>query len=396
VPSEPRLLIVQPHLDARSETFIAAHQRLPGFQVEVVHGNPARFQGSAVLRSSPFSASAAISYADAAWKGLPIFKLNTRFRLGVSYMQVLEQWKPHAVLAEYGPWACNVLEACRTLQIPLIAHFHGYDASHIATIKTCRSYRELFDYAAAIVAVSSAMREQLHKLGASREKVHLIPYGVDSTKFVGAAPALSEKSFLAVGRLVEKKSPLLTLEAFSIAAKRVPDISLTMVGDGPLMAECRRYVTNRGLETKVHMQGFLPHAEVALLMRRSRAFLQHSVVSDDGDSEGMPVAILEAAASGLPVIATRHAGIPEAVLHERTGLLCNEKDVEAMADSIIRIANDAVLAKTLGAAARNHVMHNFDQLVQLEKLAKLIASSIHGHSAISALRVQPKQEVGSL
>ena len=79
-------------------------------------------------------------------------------------------------------------------------------------------------------------------------------------------------------------------------------------------------------------------------MRHARAFLQHSVVAQDGESEGTPVSVMEAGASGMPVIATRHAGIPEVVVNEETGVLVDEHNVSAMSDAIVRLAQDPALA----------------------------------------------------
>ena len=373
----PRLIVVQPHFNAPSETFIAAHQFLPGFDVDVAYGDPVFFRSVPVLPPRIGSASVLAGALKAIYKGVPLLAPGTPRHLYLSYFRLLNRIRPAAVLAEYGPWACNALPACRALRIPLVAHFHGFDASHTPTLEAHRTrYRELFGYAAATVAVSTTMRSALCAFGAPPAHVHLIPYGVDTEVFRRANPCDAEYTFVAVGRLVPKKAPLLTLAAFATALQRVPHIRLVFVGDGPLMGECRRFLQTSGLEDAVRMPGALTHAEVAAIMRTSRAFLQHSVVAPDGDSEGMPVAVLEALASGLPVIATRHGGIPEAVLHEKTGLLCDEKDVATMAAHIVRIAQDNELAHRLGQGGRDHVCRHFDQRSQLAKLATVIHKAI--------------------
>src|SRR5690606_38663847 len=102
------------------------------------------------------------------------------------------------------------------------------------------------------------------------------------------------------------------------------------------------------------------------------AFVQHSMTAPDGDIEGMPVAILEAASSGLPVVSTYHAGIPEAVLHGQTGFLVEEVDVDGMAAYMVKLATDPLLARNLGLAARKHMEQDYTQQVQMNRICELI------------------------
>jgi glycosyltransferase involved in cell wall biosynthesis len=127
----------------------------------------------------------------------------------------------------------------------------------------------------------------------------------------------------------------------------------------------------------VEFAGSRPHHEVATAMRRARAFVQHSLVTSYGDSEGTPVAILEAGASGLPVISTYHAGIPEIVIHERTGLLSEQADLEGMVQNMTRLAQDPQLAGRLGAAARERIEARFTMERSIGNLWRLIREAIH-------------------
>ena len=113
------------------------------------------------------------------------------------------------------------------------------------------------------------------------------------------------------------------------------------------------------MENNVVFVGACSQQEVAERMRQVRAFVQHSLVASDGDSEGNPVAVMEAQLSGLPVVATRHAGIPEVVLDGDTGLLVEEEDVEAMAQAMGRLLLEPELAARLGAAGRRRVANGF-------------------------------------
>ena len=116
--------------------------------------------------------------------------------------------------------------------------------------------------------------------------------------------------------------------AFQKVLEQVPDARLRMVGEGKLLDPCRDLVDALQMNHAVSFLGSQPHRVVADEMKRARAFTQHSIEASNGDCEGAPLAILEAGASGLPVVSTHHAGIPEVVLHEDTGYIVEEKDIE--------------------------------------------------------------------
>jgi glycosyltransferase involved in cell wall biosynthesis len=161
-----------------------------------------------------------------------------------------------------------------------------------------------------------------------------------------------------------------------MVVKKYPEARLTMAGDGPLRNMCIRHAEIAGLTDKVEFPGVLSHAEVADYMWRARAFVQHSITTPSGDSEGTPVAIMEAGASGLPVVATNHAGIPEVVLHEETGFLVAEKDARAMASAMIGLLQYPELADRLGKAARARIEANFSLEKRIERLWGIIQSKL--------------------
>jgi glycosyltransferase involved in cell wall biosynthesis len=221
------------------------------------------------------------------------------------------------------------------------------------------SYPEMFRAACAVVAVSRAMQKKLISLGAPEEKVHYNPYGIDCGAFGGAEPEAAPPVFVAVGRFVEKKAPHLTLRAFAEVFTEHPSARLRMVGEGPLLERCRALASELGVGDAVEFLGAQSHGRVREEMRAARCFVQHSVEAPNGDCEGTPLGILEAGASGLPVVSTRHAGIPDAVVEGETGLLVEAGDVGGMAEGMARLAGDAALAGRMGRAAREHIAENF-------------------------------------
>jgi glycosyltransferase involved in cell wall biosynthesis len=260
-----------------------------------------------------------------------------------------------------------------------VVHFHGFDAYDKPTLNSYGdSYRKLFEEAAAIIAVSRDMVARLRELGAAEQKIVYNPYGVDTELFRGARPADAPPVFLAAGRFVDKKAPHLTLLAFRRALEQCPEARLIMIGDGELLEACKQLARALGVADCVDFRGALPHEVVAAEMRAARGFVQHSLTATYGDSEGTPVAILEAGSSGLPVVSTRHGGIPEVVLDGITGYLVEEADVDGMASRIARLACDPVLAGGMGAEARLHIERNFPMQRQIAELAKILNSSAAG------------------
>jgi glycosyltransferase involved in cell wall biosynthesis len=282
-----------------------------------------------------------------------------------------------AVMAEYGMTGVAIMQAARRAGLPLIVHFHGYDAFQHEILDTfSERYREMFCSASAIVAVSRDMVNQLIRLGAPSEKVHRIPYGVDAEVFSAAKPEDVEPHFVAVGRFVDKKAPMLTLRSFAKARQRCPDARLTMIGDGPLRNACLALANALGIADAVNLPGVQPPAGVAETMRSSRAFVQHSIRALDGDSEGTPVAVIEAQSCGLPVVATRHAGIQDIVIDGETGCLVAECDVDGMAEAMVAMARNPHHAASLGRAGRHRVLEEFTLENSLGRLKSLLADVV--------------------
>ena len=369
------ICILQPALNLASETFIRAHaEQLPA-NVTVVHGvssGPLWLGDQPVLSQSPLSRTARTL------RGM--FSRQPRnWHTTAALLAVFRRVQPQAALAEYGTAGVHALSACRSARVPLVVHFHGFDASKKSVLNKHReAYRRMFREAAAVVAVSHAMRRKLISLGAEPQKVHYCPCGVEVRRFGGAQPAANGPVFLAVGRFVEKKSPGSTLRAFAETFRARPQARLRMIGDGPLLGPCRELAESLGIGAAVTFLGSQPHDAVAEEMRMARAFVQHSVEAADGDCEGTPVAVLEAGASGLPVIATRHAGIPDVVVDGETGLLVDEHDIAGMAAGMQRLLDDGQLAAQLGQAARVRVQRHFSLQDSIDRLWTIIDAAARG------------------
>ena len=277
------------------------------------------------------------------------------------------------VLGNYGTQASNIARACYNSKVPLVAHFHGYDAYIHSILHEYKSrYSYLFQTASKIIAVSNDMAEQLKSLGAPGDKIVINPYGVNNKLFTQCNPAANKNILIFVGRFTAKKAPDLLLKAFHKATLKFPDAILIMVGQGELTQLVNECVSSLKLENNVKVMAWQPPELVAAEMQSARAYVQHSKFAENGDGEGTPNSILEASCSGLPVISTRHAGIKEAVIHEKTGYLVDEGDWEAMGEYMIKLLSDPVLASEMGDAARAHVLKNYDINKQMDKLLSIL------------------------
>jgi colanic acid/amylovoran biosynthesis glycosyltransferase len=268
-----------------------------------------------------------------------------------SVLRFLRDYRVQVVLGEYLDQSVPWLDVAHKAGARFFAHAHGYDvSSRLRDARWRRRYLRLAE-AEGIITVSQVSRGRLVDLGLPPARIHVIPCGVDVPDRLERTASHSRLNCLAVGRMTSKKAPLLTLDAFRQALAVVPGLRLDFVGTGKLMPFVERFVAESGLGESVTLHGSLPNVEVQTLMNRADIFLQHSVVDPEtGDEEGLPVAILEAMAHGLPVVSTLHAGIPEAVVDGVTGLLVSEGDAEGMAERIVALARDPGGARQMGAS----------------------------------------------
>lgn len=273
------------------------------------------------------------------------------------------------VHAHFGPDGCLVAPVARRLGLPLVVSFYGYDVSRLLHRRAdawAGRYRRLFRDSARIVGISTHITERLSQLGAPADKLRRIAAGCDLERFTYRDPAAEYRGgrvrCLHVGRLTAKKAPLQLVRAMAQAQRLLatgPALELVIVGEGELEAALRREIRLLGLNDVVRLAGALPHAAIAALMQQCHIYTQHCMTAPNGDMEGLGVTFIEAAASGLPVITSRHNGIPDIVVHGETGLLCEEGDVTAMAHHIAALARAPALWSRYGAAGRRRVEQGF-------------------------------------
>jgi glycosyltransferase involved in cell wall biosynthesis len=258
--------------------------------------------------------------------------------------------------------------------VPLVVTVHGHDVSRqpaapgLRGLRYRRNLRAVFRRATVILAVSGAIRDRAVALGADPGKVRVHHTGVP---LPAAVPDVEKRwDVVFVGRFVAKKGVDDLVEALGPARA-------LFIGSGPLLDRIQARALDLGVDAT--FAGHLDPAAVAGHLAASRILAAPSKTAADGDAEGLPTTILEAAALGVPAVATRHSGIPEAVVDGVTGLLGPEGDRAALAANITRLLADDDLRSALGRQARAHVETHFDlvrQTARLEDLYDELAATV--------------------
>lgn len=269
-------------------------------------------------------------------------------------------------LAHYGRWgrfAC-ALRDLGMIKGPIATVFHGKDMSAYLK-KHPDAYASLFGRGDLFLPISDLWREKLLSLGAPAARTMVHRMGVDAARFTMIPRTLGEGEpvrFIGVGRMVEKKGFDDAIRAFASLRKEheFPNATLTLIGDGELRDYLKNFATSLNLGGMVKFTGLLPHADVARELAQAHVFVLPSKTAASGDMEGIPVALMEAMAQGLPVLATRHSGTPELVEHDVSGLICNEGDWRALSANMKAIATTPERWPAMGQAGASRVRGEFE------------------------------------
>jgi colanic acid/amylovoran biosynthesis glycosyltransferase len=266
----------------------------------------------------------------------------------------------------------------RNCQLPAVVSFHGADVQvNVDSPAAKRLLKELFTACALVMARSESLASALIGLGCPPDKLRIqrtgIPLGA-FPYFVRVRPTEGAWRVLQACRLIEKKGVELSIRAFSAFSKLYPKALLTIAGDGPLRSSLEKLAADLRLNGRIRFAGFVGQAELLSLYQDSHLFLHPSEQTPNGDREGVPNSLLEAMATGLPCIATRHGGIPEAVTHLESGVLVPESDLAGLENWLARLALDDHLRDSLGKRAAQIIKEKFELTTQIAKLEEIYRS----------------------
>jgi len=285
----------------------------------------------------------------------------------------LKDQKVDLVLSEFGTEALGVTDLAHEMGLPCFTYFRGSDASYsLRSPSRVRGYKKMMPKLTGIFAVSQFLIDNLARYGVTHSNAHVMPSGVDVRWFQPGAKR--PHSYAMVGRMVEKKFPLMTISAFLDATVDAPEATLDVIGDGPLLSAAQTLVAEAEAADRVNFHGAVPHAQVRDILAATSVFLQHSVTARDGNTEGLPTSIQEALACGCAVISTRHAGIPEAIDEGFNGWLCDEHDAAAYTALIRESLTADMTAMT--ANARRTAQERFDNAILLQKTEDVLRAAL--------------------
>lgn len=272
----------------------------------------------------------------------------------------------------FGNVAVHLLPLLRRSRIPAVVSFHGSDvAGAIATAEYGEARREMFERSRLVLCRSEQLAEKVARLGCDPAKLRIMKTVLPEIGFVDRAlPPDGRWQIVQACRLVPKKGLATSLRAFAIFSKTFPDAGFTIAGEGPMEEELRDLASSLGVADRVSFAGFLPQESLRQVYSRSHIFL-HPSETAGGDVEGIPNSLLEAMASGLPVVATRHGGIPEVVTDDTSGLLCEERDHAAVAAALFRLAGDSGLYRRIARAGSDSIRDQFSaerRIAEIEAL----------------------------
>lgn len=301
-----------------------------------------------------------------------VFDFSPRLR------RLIDRRSPKVLHAHFAIDGMRLRRVSRRRNIPLIVTLHGSDVTVNPARKGMRGVRyrrrlaKLFRDAHLLIAVSEHIARVAIELGAPSKNLVTLPLGVPDIAVVDEAEQARE-GLLFVGRLVEKKGVDDLISAVAGMSSALKESTrVTIIGDGPLRGELERAA--HLLDVDVEFKGVQSPEVVRSCMSTATALVVPSKTAENGDTEGLPTSVFEALRAATPVVGYRHAGNPEAVQHEVTGLLAPEGNVSQLREYMEAITNDSEMARDLGRAARRDFQHRFDMENQTKKLEALYDS----------------------
>ncbi|EOC1856142.1 colanic acid biosynthesis glycosyltransferase WcaL [Escherichia coli] len=281
-------------------------------------------------------------------------------------------------IAHFGPAGVTAakLRELGVIRGKIATIFHGIDISSREVLNHYTpEYQQLFRRGDLMLPISDLWAGRLQKMGCPREKIAVSRMGVDMTRFSPRpvkAPA-TPLEIISVARLTEKKGLHVAIEACRQLKEQGVAFRYRILGIGPWERRLRTLIEQYQLEDMVEMPGFKPSHEVKAMLDDADVFLLPSVTGADGDMEGIPVALMEAMAVGIPVVSTLHSGIPELVEADKSGWLVPENDARALAQRLAVFSQlDADELAPVVKRAREKVEHDFNQQVINRELASLL------------------------
>lgn len=282
--------------------------------------------------------------------------------------------------AHHGQLGLLLLPFREKTKLPLVTSIRGVDATLAeGRVGYEENMRILFKNGERFFPVCNYLADRINTWGCPEEKIRVLYGGVNLTQFSYRPPKQREKqNILSMGRLVEKKGHHILMQAFNKIRKKFPNATLTIIGSGKLEEPLRLLATQLNLGESFRLLKNLPKHKVHEEMSKADLFCAASLEASDGNVEGIPNTIKEAMATGLPVVSTTHAGIPELITNDKEGILVEENNVNQLALALEYMLENRNKWGQYTSAAREKVEKHFDQARQLRQQAKFYNEVLSG------------------
>lgn len=289
--------------------------------------------------------------------------------------------------AHFATHAIDFIPQVKKFGLPLVVSTYGYDVS--SAPRNWEYYRlhipDLIDTAKLFLAMSEDMRQDLIGLGCPVDKILVHHTGVNVDRFAYKMPRSSDSRLriLTICTYEERRGFPYLIRAFAKVLQSFPQRELRIIGrpaeHNVVTREVDALIRELSLDEHVAQVGYVEYLRLVEEYHNADIFALPSVTSTlDGDKEGIPTVLLEAQATGLPVVSTRHAGIPEAVLDGQSGYLTNERDIDALAEKLCLLLGDRHLRERMGMAGREHIEKEFNIVTQVQKLERIYDRLVEG------------------
>lgn len=285
---------------------------------------------------------------------------------------ILEKTNTRLLHIYFGHIAVHLLPLIRAWNKPTVVSFHGADVL-VDMNKPAyrRATKEMLDAVKRVLVRSESLRQAVVDLGCDTNKIEIVRTGIPLEEFrfrERSLPENGEWRFIQACRLIEKKGLPTTLRAFAQFSARYPGSKIIIAGEGPMLDQLQALARELKIDNRTTFTGFVSQEKIRELFYASHIFMHPSETGRDGNQEGVPNSMLEAMASGLPVFATHHGGIPEAIESGISGVLVAERDHEALARALLDAVQDRDLLGHLGRLGSQSVAEKFDQRAQVRRL----------------------------
>jgi colanic acid/amylovoran biosynthesis glycosyltransferase len=294
----------------------------------------------------------------------------------------------------FGHIGVLLLPLIKARPVPIIVSFHGADVMVQMENSSFRlATQTMLDAVDLVLVRSESLAERLVTLGCRKNKIRVHRTGIPLDKLTfqqRRSPKDGRWRLLQACRLIEKKGLPVTFRAFARFTEDYPEARLTIAGEGPLLPKLKELAGELRLTDRVDFPGFLSQEELRSAYFDSHLFAHPSELGKDGNQEGVPNSMLEAMATGLPALATRHGGIPEAVEDGVSGILVEEGDHKALANAMLALASDEGKYQRMSEAARLAVADKFDlraQVKVLESYYEEVLEETNSPAARASLRM---------